>query len=125
MCAGFFCFAGIVVTIVIPIKYMAALGQQLITNLLADPINKSNPKCKKGVYTEPRNYKIACRFYYHFYIKGLRYEVSLERLNHEFDISELRLAQLIMQSRDYLADLKDKKADQKLLQKKYPYFNWY
>lgn len=111
----------IIVTVILT---MAALGKQLISNLLTDPLNKTAVKHVKGVFTDSRNYKIACRFYYHFYIKKIQYETVLTTLNDEFDLSELRIAQLIMEGRDNLKQLKDGNVDVKTLQKKYPFYNW-
>jgi len=102
-----------------------SLGKQVISSLLVDPINKTDAKHVKGIYTGNRNYKIACRFYYHFTIKGLQYERALTALNNEFDLSELRIAQLIMEGRDTLKELKDIKADGKYLKVKFPFYDWH
>ncbi|WP_295675740.1 hypothetical protein [uncultured Mucilaginibacter sp.] len=102
-----------------------ALGQQLISAILSEDVNKKAVKHLKGGYTVDRNYKIACRFYYHFTLVGLKYERCLEILNVEFNLSELRIAQLIMLERDSLSQLKKANTDRKVLQKKFPYFNWY
>lgn len=102
-----------------------ALGQQLVNEIFKEEIQKTAVKHVKGVFTDNRNYKIACRFYYHFYIKGLRYERTLTVLHAEFDLSELRVAQLIMAGREHLEQLKTEKADCKTLQKRFPYFNWF
>jgi hypothetical protein len=102
-----------------------ALGHQIVTTILSEDLKKGTVKHQKGVFTSERNFKIACRLYYHFSIKGLRYDVALTRLNEEFDLSELRLAQIIMNERDNLEKLKKSNADSKFLQKKFPYFNWY
>lgn len=102
-----------------------SLGKQLISNLLTEPLSKSDTKHVKGIYTGNRNYKIACRFYYHFTIKGLQYERALAALHDEFDLSELRIAQLIMEGRDSLKELKDNKADSKYLKIKFPFYDWH
>ena len=102
-----------------------ALGQQLVNEIFKEEIQKTAVKHVKGVFTDNRNYKIACRFYYHFSIKGLRYERALTQLHTEFDLSELRIAQLIMNDREYLKKLNDEKPDGKALQKRFPYFNWF
>ena len=101
------------------------LGHQLIAQILPEDTRQTASKHVRGVYTSNRNYKIACRFYYYFTIKGLKYERSIGHLHEEFDLSPLRLEQLIMQERETLAGLRDDKADSKYLQKKIPYFNWY
>lgn len=101
-----------------------ALGSQFTQKIFEENIHKTNNKHTKGVFTGERNYKIACRFYYHFSIRGLRYERALFELNKEFDLSELRIAQLIMQSGDHLEKLKKDKADKKYLANKLPHYNW-
>jgi len=102
-----------------------ALGAQLVNEIFKEEVNKTAAKHVKGVFTDNRNYKIACRFYFHFSIKGLRYERALTQLHNEFDLSELRIAQLLMCDRDYLKQLNDEKPDAKALQKRFPYFNWF
>lgn len=102
-----------------------ARGHSLANEIYKEEIQKTAAKHVKGVFTDNRNYKIACRFHYHFYIKGLRYERTLTVLHQEFDLSELRIAQLIMSGREYLEQLKAEKADGKTLQKRFPYFNWF
>jgi hypothetical protein len=102
-----------------------ALGKQLVDGIYKEEIHKTAVKHVKGVYTDNRNYKIACRFHYHFFIKGLKYERTLTELHKEFDLGELTIAQLIMKGRDHLEALKNEKADCKMLQKRFPYFNWY
>jgi len=101
-----------------------SLGNQLINKILPESLTNSGIKHAKGVFTGERNYKIACRFYYHFSIIGLKYERALAELNKEFDLSEIRIAQIIMISRDHLEQLKQDKADKKYLAKKLPHFNW-
>jgi hypothetical protein len=101
-----------------------ALGQELTNNIYKEEVQKTAVKHVKGIFTDNRNYKIACRFHYHFYIKGLRYERTLTVLHQEFDLSETRIAQLIMAGRQHLEQLKADKADGKALQKIIPYFNW-
>lgn len=101
-----------------------ALGKQLVNSILSTEINKSANKHVKGVFTNDRNYKIACRFYYHFSIKGLQYERALSELNKEFDLSELRIAQIVMLERDNLKKLKTDKADKKYFTAKFPHYNW-
>jgi len=101
-----------------------ALGKQLVNSILCTDLNKSENKHVKGVFTNERNYKIACRFYYHFSIKGLQYERALIELNKEFDLSELRIAQIIMLERDSLEQLKKDKADKRYFTAKLPHFNW-
>lgn len=101
-----------------------ALGKQLVNSILSTEINKSANKHVKGVFTNDRNYKIACRFYYHFSIKGLQYERALSELNKEFDLSELRIAQIVMLERDNLKKLKNDRADKKYFTAKFPHYNW-
>jgi hypothetical protein len=102
-----------------------ALGQQLANDIYREELHKTATKHVKGVFADNRNYKIACRFHYHFYIKGLRYERTLTVLHQEFDLSETRIAQLIMAGREHLEQLKAEKADTKMLQKRFPYFSWF
>ena len=101
-----------------------ALGTQFVNKILPEEINKTDGKHVKGVFTGERNYNIACRFYFHFTIKGMRYERCLAQLNKEFNLSELRIAQLIMMSGDDLERLKKNKVNKKYLAKKLPHFNW-
>ncbi|QEM13461.1 hypothetical protein [Mucilaginibacter rubeus] len=101
------------------------LGHQLITNLLSDPLDKTNVKHVKGVYTQERDFAIACRLYFHYKIKGLRYDVAIEILNKEFYLGETTLAQIIMRKRDTIEELKNLKADSKYLQKQLPHYNWF
>ncbi|MDB5029728.1 hypothetical protein [Mucilaginibacter sp.] len=101
-----------------------ALGAQFANSIFKEDINKSTEKHVKGCYTDNRNYKIACRFYYYFNIKGLRYERTLTVLHDEFDLSELRIAQLIMGAGDHLEKLKQDNADKKYLANKLPHYNW-
>jgi hypothetical protein len=101
-----------------------ALGQQFANTILGDDLKKGTVKHQKGVFTSERNYAIACRFYFHFQIRGLRYDRALGELNKEFWLSELRLAQLIMQEGKSLEALKAAQADTKILQKKFPHFSW-
>lgn len=101
-----------------------SLGQQLANEIFKEELQKTSVKHIKGAFTDNRNYKIACRFYYHFSIKGMRYERALMQLHTEFDLSELRIAQLIMRDREHLKKLNDEKPDVKSLQKIIPYFNW-
>jgi hypothetical protein len=61
-----------------------ALGQQFAQKILIDDLNKSTVKHKKGVFTNDRNYAIACHFYYHYKLRGLRYDRALAELNKEF-----------------------------------------
>lgn len=100
------------------------LGQNIAQSILKEKINKTTAKHVKGVFTSERNYKIACRFYFHFTIKGLRYERCLTELNTEFDLSEIRIAQIIMLERNNLEKLKQQKADKKYLTAKIPHYNW-
>lgn len=102
-----------------------ALGQQLITNILSDPLKRSDVKHVKGVFTKQRDNAIVCRLYYHYKIKGLRYDVAIGELNKEFYLGETTLAQIIMRERDILEKLKADEADRKYLQKLIPHFNWY
>jgi hypothetical protein len=60
-----------------------ALGYQLVTQIFKEELSKTEIKHVKGVFTDNRNYKIACRFYYHFSIKGLRYERALAQVHTE------------------------------------------
>ena len=101
-----------------------ALGSQFVNSVLPEPITKSTLKHKKGVFTGDRNHAIACRFYFHFTIIGLRYERCLTQMNKEFFLCELRLAQIIMQQGDSLEALKQQNADRKALAKIYPHYNW-
>ena len=101
-----------------------ALGKQLFSEIYEEKLNKTNVPHVKGVYTGNRNLKIACRFHYWYNIKGLKYECVLTVLNQEFDLSETRIAQLIMNARDHIKGLKNDNADRKYLAAKYPYFNW-
>ncbi|MDP9076278.1 MAG: hypothetical protein M3O71_02545 [Bacteroidota bacterium] len=101
-----------------------ALGQQFANKILPDEVTKSAKKHVNGMFTGERNYKIACRFYYHFQLKGLRYERTLTELNKEFDLSELRIAQIIMDQGDSLKALKEANADKKFLASKLPHYNW-
>lgn len=103
---------------------MPQLGNQLITKLLADDLTRTEVKHVKGVFTAERNYKIACRLYYHFNMKGLRYDVAIERLHNEFNLSETRLAQIVMEQAPVLKELKEGKTGAKELQRLFPYFNW-
>jgi len=101
-----------------------ALGTQFAQSILGEELNKSTVKSVKGIYTADRNYAIACRFYYHFTIKGLRYERCLSELQKEFNLSELRIAQLIMDEGDSLEKLKAEKNVRKFLTTKFPFYNW-
>jgi hypothetical protein len=101
-----------------------SLGRNFANKILAKDINKGASKSVKGIFTQKRNKEIACRFYYYFSIKGLQYEWILEQLNKEFYLSELRLAQIIMDCGEDLEKLKSDKADRKYLAAKIPHFNW-
>ena len=101
-----------------------ALGQNFATGILLDTATKSGIKHKRGVFTGDRNGAIASRFYFHFKLRGMRYDRVLAELNKEFYLSELRIAQLIMQSDEKINYLKAKNADIKYLANQYPHFNW-
>jgi len=101
-----------------------ALGSQLITSILTDPLERTTNKHVKGIFTQQRDYAIVCRLYYHYKLKGLRYDVAIETLNKEFYLGETTIAQIIMRERDALEKLKADQADSKYLQKKLPHYNW-
>jgi len=102
-----------------------ALGAQLITNILSDPLERTAVKHVKGVFKSRRDHDIACRLYYHYKIKGLRYDVAVGILSNEFYLGETTLAQIIMQERDVLEKLKSDAADRKYLAKLIPHLSWY
>jgi hypothetical protein len=104
-----------------------ALGHQVVTKLLSSDLNNTGVKHVKGVFTDVRNYKIACRLYYHFSIRGLQYTRAITELHKEFDLSETRIAQIIMlqASTDALKSLKALNPDRKYFQNKFPYYNWF
>jgi len=101
------------------------LGHQLITSILSEPLQKSDVKHVKGVFTQERNHAVACRLYFHYKIKGLRYDVAICELSKEFYLGETTLAQIIMRERDTINKLKEDQADRKYLQKLIPHLNWY
>ena len=100
------------------------LGQQLVNSILSDPIERSTVKHVKGICNHKRDYAIACRLYYHFRLKGLRYDVALEELKNEFYLGETTLAQIIMREREAIEQLKTDNADRKTLQKLLPHYSW-
>jgi hypothetical protein len=100
------------------------LGHQTVAKILDTEPEASNLKHVKGVYTGVRNKKILCRLYYHYQLRGLQYTRAVQVLNVEFDLSETRLEQLILENREVLEQLKQDKADSRYLQRIYPYFNW-
>lgn len=101
-----------------------ALGQQVVNSILADDLKKTNVKHVKGVFSDKRDYALMCRLYYHFKIKGLRYNVAVERLSQELYLGETTIAQIIMKERELLEQLKHVAADRKFFEKKLPWYNW-
>lgn len=101
-----------------------ALGTQFANNILGEELNKTAIRHVKGVFTSKRNYKIACRFYYYFTLKGLRYERCVTALHEEFDLCETRIAQLIMENGDHLKKFAMEKPDRKYFAKEMPHYNW-
>ncbi|GGB14353.1 MULTISPECIES: hypothetical protein [Mucilaginibacter] len=101
-----------------------ALGKQLISNILSEPLKKEGVKHVKGIFKARRDHDIVCRLYFHYKIKGLQYERAVEKLNTEFYLGETTISQIIMQERDVLEKLKSEEADSKYLQKLLPHFNW-
>lgn len=101
------------------------LGHQLVTKILSEDLTKTGVKHVKGVFSQRRDYAIVCRLYYHYKIKGLRYDVAVETLTNEMYLGETTLAQIIMRERDTLEELKRVQADCKYLQKKLPHYSWF
>jgi hypothetical protein len=101
------------------------LGHQLVTKILSEDLKKTDVKHIKGVFSEQRDFAIICRLYYHYKIKGLRYDVAINTLNKEFYLGETTLAQIIMRQRDALEELKAQQADRKYLQKELPHYSWF
>ncbi|WP_295795168.1 hypothetical protein [Mucilaginibacter sp.] len=101
------------------------LGNQFVAGILSEPeLKKSNVKHVKGVFTENRDKAVVCRLYYHYNIKGMRYDVALATLNQEFFLGETTLAQIIMREGDLLKKLKADEADKKYLTNLFPHYNW-
>lgn len=101
-----------------------ALGKQFADKIYGNDLNKSTVKHQKGAFTNERNYAIACRFHFHFEIRGLRYDRALAEVHKEFYLSELRIAQLLMTQGDSLKALKAANTDVTVLKKKLPHFSW-
>lgn len=102
-----------------------ATGLKVITQILSEPLTRTKVKHVSGIFKEQRDYAVACRLYFHYKIKGLRYDVAVENLNKEFYLGETTLAQIIVRQRDVIEELKNLKADRKYLQSKLPHYNWY
>lgn len=101
------------------------LGQQLITKLLTEDFKpETRPKHLKGIYTTERDKAIIARLYYHYKIKGMRYDFALSTLSVEFYLGETTLAQIIMRGRDLLEKLKEEKTGSRELSAKFPHYNW-
>ena len=92
-----------------------ALGQQLITSILANELKRSNEKHVKGIFTDQRDKAMVCRLYYYYKVKGLRYDIVVGILSKEFYLGETTIAQIIMKERDLLENLKKKRPTGALL----------
>lgn len=101
-----------------------ALGHKVVTKVLANELKKTGAKHVKGIYSKERDYAIMCRLYYHFKIKGLRYDIAVELLSKEIYLGETTIAQIIMSERETLEKLKELNADRKYLEKELPWYNW-
>lgn len=103
---------------------MALLGHQIVSDILADKITNTNAPHVKGVYTEDRNFAIMCRLYYHYELKGLRYDKAINMVHKEFFLSETRITQLVVEGRADLTRFKAEKADKKYFAARFPHYNW-
>ena len=101
------------------------LGNHLVTSILSEgELKKTAVKHVKGVFTENRDKAVVCRLYYHYKMKGLRYDVAIAMLNQEFYLGETTLAQIIMRERNLLEKLKSDEADRRYLSNLFPHYNW-
>jgi hypothetical protein len=100
-------------------------GLITISGILTDDLKKTTVKHVRGVFSKQRDHAVMCRLYYHFKIKGLRYDVVISLLNQEFYIGETTLTQIIMRERDLLEKLKSHDADRKYFQKELPHYSWF
>jgi hypothetical protein len=101
------------------------LGHKTVTTILSEPLKKTAVKHVKGIHTKQRDNAIVARLYYHYKLKGLRYDVAIAELSREFYLGETTLAQIIMRESEVLEILKKAKADRKYLQKAHPHYSWF
>lgn len=71
-----------------------------------------------------RNDKVFCRYYYFSRIIKLKYELVLEALISDFDLTESTLIQIIEQNTSAIAELKTNNVTREQLKAKYPSFYW-
>jgi|GEM_PF-444901 len=83
-----------------------------------------NTKGRNTELISQRNHKLCARFYWYSEILNIRFKKTLKFLNEEFDLSEARIAQLLRENTDIIADFEDSKISAAELEKLYPHFNW-
>ena len=101
-----------------------ALGKQVVAKIFQDDVKSSNVKHVKGIFTHQRDYAIICRFYYHYKLRDLRYEVAVNKLSEEFYLGETTIAQIVMRESNMLERLKAENADKKHLNSLLPHYSW-
>ena len=103
---------------------MSLLGHQMVSDILTDKTTNTNLPHVKGIYTDERNFAIMCRLYYHYQLKGLRYDKAISMIQKEFFLSETRITQLVLDRRDDLVKFKAEKASKKYFIALFPHYNW-
>ena len=99
-------------------------GNSLITLTSTGLTKTAGQKHRKGLFTDERDNTLASRFYYHSSLKQLNLEASVDNLVREFHLSGNVIIQRLSARTDYLKQLKANKTTAKMLQKKYPFYNW-
>lgn len=97
-------------------------GNRAIVSIISDDLTAE--KHVKGESMNDRDTAIACRFFYHGYLIGKRYDVCLAALSKEFFLSENVIIQLLMKQQDFLKKLRSNNTTAKDLQKLYFFYDW-
>jgi len=104
---------------------MTRFGSKLFVEISKDSIvQKTGSKGRSKDFIVSRNNKLIHRYYYHVRILKLGYNEVFAALCKEFDLSHVRIAEIISDEAARLRKLQEAKLTRAHLKKMFPYFCW-
>ena len=102
-------------------------GQHSLFNNLIEPAHFKAPTLKRGRNTElmqKRNHLLMHRYYFYVKIKRKQYQDTLDVLEKEFQLSQLRIVMCMNQNSKTLKEIFNSKPDVKFLKESFDWFVW-
>lgn len=99
----------------------------LFKNIFQDDSPAPSEKQRKGrseLHNSRRNDCLIDRYFFYGRFSGLRYELILEMLSHEFFLSAVTIPKVVDENLDKLIQLKKEKPDVSFFQNKWPHLVW-